>query len=228
MTKSKARRPIDTNINDINNQDTEIVPIEEINIQKNDDGENIRLTRMKKRKQIEISHEINLEDEVHEREKKKKKAKQDVVPKKKNVEKKKERERGNKKKFQIVSNLSPLQKATVVQMGFKSFLELKVDKIPLKLSQYVLSQYDCEDHSIIVKDSRIRITKEKIHRMFAVKLARKIPVISMWTTDDLENREMEEIISDGFGLGKVVEDGEEPSTRFNTIEEQTTSIEVYF
>ncbi|KAI3722650.1 hypothetical protein L2E82_33692 [Cichorium intybus] len=37
----------------------------------------------------------------------------------------------------------------------------------------------------------------------AVKLARKIPVINMWTTDDLENREMEEIISGGFGLGKV-------------------------
>ncbi|KAI3510597.1 hypothetical protein L1887_17717 [Cichorium endivia] len=52
----------------------------------------------------------------------------------------------------------------------------------------------------------------------AVKLARKIPVISMWTTDDLENREMEEIIYGGFGLGKVVEDEEGPSTRFNTIE----------
>ncbi|KAI3700383.1 hypothetical protein L2E82_45009 [Cichorium intybus] len=61
----------------------------------------------------------------------------------------------------------------------------------------------------------------------AVKLTRKIPVISMWTTDDLENREMEEIIYGGFGLGKVVEDEEEPSTRFNTIEEQTTSIEEY-
>ncbi|KAI3680379.1 hypothetical protein L2E82_50365 [Cichorium intybus] len=61
----------------------------------------------------------------------------------------------------------------------------------------------------------------------AVKLTRKIPVISMWTTDDLENREMEEIISGGFGLGKVVEDEEGPSTRFNTIEEQTTSIEEY-
>ncbi|KAI3781815.1 hypothetical protein L2E82_11841 [Cichorium intybus] len=61
----------------------------------------------------------------------------------------------------------------------------------------------------------------------AVKLTRKIPVISMWTTDDLENREMEEIISGGFGLGKVVEDDEGPSTRFNTIEEQTTSIEEY-
>ncbi|KAI3516262.1 hypothetical protein L1887_15173 [Cichorium endivia] len=175
MTKSKARRPIDKNINDINNQDTEIVPIEEINIQKNDDGENIRLTRMKKRKQIEISHEINLEDEFHEREKKKKKAKQDVVPKKKNVEKKKGKRKGKSKK--------------------KSKL-LYCDAVK------------CE----------------------AVKLARKIPVISMCTTDDLENREMEEIISGGFGLGKVVEDGEGPSTRFNTIEEQeqTTSIEVYF
>ncbi|KAI3765259.1 hypothetical protein L2E82_15289 [Cichorium intybus] len=61
----------------------------------------------------------------------------------------------------------------------------------------------------------------------AVKLTRKIPVISMWTTDDLENREMEEIISGGFGLGKVVEDEEGPSTRYNTIEEQTTSIEEY-
>ncbi|KAI3677448.1 hypothetical protein L2E82_51661 [Cichorium intybus] len=50
----------------------------------------------------------------------------------------------------------------------------------------------------------------------------------MWTTDDLENREMEEIISGGFGLGKVVEDEEGPSTRFNTIEEQTTSIEAKF
>ncbi|KAI3674521.1 hypothetical protein L2E82_52202 [Cichorium intybus] len=49
----------------------------------------------------------------------------------------------------------------------------------------------------------------------------------MWTTDDLENREMEEIIYGGFGLGKVVEDEEGPSTRFNTIEEQTTSIEEY-
>ncbi|KAI3680202.1 hypothetical protein L2E82_50587 [Cichorium intybus] len=61
----------------------------------------------------------------------------------------------------------------------------------------------------------------------AVKLARKIPVITMWTTDDLENREMEEIIYGDFGFGKVAEDEEGPSIRFNTIEEQTTSIEEY-
>ncbi|CAI9294870.1 unnamed protein product [Lactuca saligna] len=67
-----------------------------------------------------------------------------------------------------VSSLTSEQKDWVKRMGFKAFLKINIKSIPLKLCHFVLKHYDEGTNSILIKGKRIKITKEKIHKVFGL------------------------------------------------------------
>ncbi|CAI9260375.1 unnamed protein product [Lactuca saligna] len=68
----------------------------------------------------------------------------------------------------VVSSLTSEQKDWVKRMGFKAFLKINIKSIPLKLCHFVLNHYDEGTNSILIKGKRIKITKEKIHKVFGL------------------------------------------------------------
>ncbi|CAH1416506.1 unnamed protein product [Lactuca virosa] len=148
-----------------------------------------------------------------------------------------------------VSSLTSEQKDWVKRMGFKAFLKIKIKSIPLKLCHFVLEHYDEGTDNILIRGKRIKITKEKIHKVFGLpktrkslfdldmliysdeiecklqKIERKTPLVTMWTTDKLNERQSFEIEAGGFGVGNLIEQNSNLEGGKN--ENQDTRIEVY-
>ncbi|CAI9299250.1 unnamed protein product [Lactuca saligna] len=68
----------------------------------------------------------------------------------------------------VVSSLMSEQKDWVKRTGFKAFLKINMKSIPLKLCHFVLEHCDEGTNSILIKGKIIKITKEKIHKVFGL------------------------------------------------------------
>ncbi|CAI9278559.1 unnamed protein product [Lactuca saligna] len=154
----------------------------------------------------------------------------------------------------VVSSLTSEQKDWVKRMGFKAFLKINIRSIPLKLCHFVLKHYDKGTNSNLIKGKRIKITKEKIHKVFGLpktgkslfdldkliycdeieyklqKIERKTPLVTMWTADKLKERQSFEIEAGGFVVGNLIEQSsnlEREKNENQVNENQDTRIEEY-
>ncbi|CAH1412837.1 unnamed protein product [Lactuca virosa] len=119
----------------------------------------------------------------------------------------------------VVSSLTSEQKDWVKQMRFKAFLKINIKSIPLKLCHFVLEHYDEGTNSILIKGKRIKITKEKIHKVFALLKTGK-------SLFDLDMVSEDHQVFDGWM--KELEGGKEHATNYKKIIQKSEKVDMNF
>nr|KAJ0187924.1 hypothetical protein LSAT_V11C900463930 [Lactuca sativa] len=118
-----------------------------------------------------------------------------------------------------VSSLTSDQKDWVKRMGFKAFLKINIKSIPLKLCHFVLKHYDEGTNSILIKGKRIKITKEKIHKVFGLPKTGK-------SLFDLDKVSEDHQVFDGWM--KELEDGKANATHYKKIIQKSEQVDMNF
>ncbi|CAI9261055.1 unnamed protein product [Lactuca saligna] len=119
----------------------------------------------------------------------------------------------------VVSSLTSEQKDWVKRMGFKAFLKINIKSIPLKLCHFVLKHYDEGTNSILIKGKRIKITKEKIHKVFGLPKTGK-------SLFDLDKVSEDHQVFDGWM--KELEDGKANATNYKKIIQKSEQVDMNF
>ncbi|CAI9261555.1 unnamed protein product [Lactuca saligna] len=119
----------------------------------------------------------------------------------------------------VVSSLTSEQKDWVKRMGFKAFLKINIKSIPLKLCHFVLNHYDEGTNSILIKGKRIKITKEKIHKVFGLPKTGK-------SLFDLDKVSEDHQVFDGWM--KELEDGKANATNYKKIIQKSEQVDMNF
>lgn len=66
-----------------------------------------------------------------------------------------------------IQDFTPRQRQAVVDLGFKTILQLKITYFPSKLAYWIVENFDYRDSTISLKKNRsIEINKEDIYRIF--------------------------------------------------------------
>lgn len=118
-----------------------------------------------------------------------------------------------------VSSLTSEQKDWVKRMGFKAFLKINIKSIPLKLCHFVLKHYDEGTNSILIKGKRIKITKEKIHKVFGLPKTGK-------SLFDLDKVSEDHQVFDGWM--KELEGGKANATNYKKIIQKSEQVDMNF
>ncbi|CAI9260370.1 unnamed protein product [Lactuca saligna] len=118
-----------------------------------------------------------------------------------------------------VSSLTSEQKDWVKRMGFKAFLKINIKSIPLKLCHFVLKHYDEGTNNILIKGKRIKITKEKIHKVFGLPKTGK-------SLFDLHKVSEDHQVFDGWM--KELEDGKANATNYKKIIQKSKQVDMNF
>ncbi|CAI9285070.1 unnamed protein product [Lactuca saligna] len=118
-----------------------------------------------------------------------------------------------------VSSLTSEQKDWVKRMGFKAFLKINIKSIPLKLCHFVLKHYDEGTNSILIKGKRIKITKEKIHKVFGLPKTGK----SLFDLDKVSENHQ---VFDGWM--KELENGKANATNYKKIIQKSEQVDMNF
>ncbi|CAH1451341.1 unnamed protein product [Lactuca virosa] len=118
-----------------------------------------------------------------------------------------------------VSSLTSDKKDWVKRMGFKAFLKINIKSIPLKLCHFVLEHYDEGTNSILIKGKRIKITKEKIHKVFGLPKTRK-------SLFDLDMVSEDHQVFDGWV--KELEGGKANATNYKKIIQKSEQVDMNF
>ncbi|CAH1423755.1 unnamed protein product [Lactuca virosa] len=118
-----------------------------------------------------------------------------------------------------VSSLTSEQKDWVKRMGFKSFLKINIKSIPLKLCHFVLEHYDEGTNSILIKGKRIKITKEKIHKVFGLPKTEK-------SLFDLDMVSEDHQVFDGWM--KELKGGKANATNYKKIIQKSEQVDMNF
>ncbi|CAH1418292.1 unnamed protein product [Lactuca virosa] len=118
-----------------------------------------------------------------------------------------------------VSYLTSEQKDWVKRMGFKAFLKINIKSIPLKLCHFVLEHYDEGTNSILIKGKRIKIKKEKIHKVFGLPRTGK-------SLFDLDMVSEDHQVFDG--LMKELEGGKAHATNYKKIIQKSEQVDMNF
>ncbi|CAI9296499.1 unnamed protein product [Lactuca saligna] len=119
----------------------------------------------------------------------------------------------------VVSSLTSEQKDWVKRMGFKAFLKINIKTIPLKLCHFVLEHYDECTNSILIKGKRIKITKEKIHKVFGLPKTRKSLFVLDMVSEDHQ-------VFDGWM--KELKGGKAHTTNYNKIIQKYEQVDMNF
>ena len=118
-----------------------------------------------------------------------------------------------------VSSLTSEQKDWVKRMGFKAFLKINIKSIPLKLCHFVLEHYDEGTNSILIKGKRIKITKEKIHKVFGLPKSGK-------SLFDLHKVSEDHQVFNGWM--KELEGGKANATNYKKIIQKSEQVDMNF
>ncbi|CAH1421048.1 unnamed protein product [Lactuca virosa] len=119
----------------------------------------------------------------------------------------------------VVSSLTSEQKDWVKRMGFKAFLKINIKSIPLKLCHFVLEHYDEGTNNILIKGKRIKITKEKIHKVFGLPKTGK-------SLFDLDMVSEDHQVFDGWM--KELEGGKANATNYKKIIQKSEQVDMNF
>ncbi|CAI9299437.1 unnamed protein product [Lactuca saligna] len=119
----------------------------------------------------------------------------------------------------VVSSLTSEQKDWVKRMGFKAFLKINIKSIPLKLCHFVLKHYDEGTNSILIKGKKIKITKEKNHKVFGLPKTGK-------SLFDLDKVSEDHQVFDGWM--KELEDGKANETNYKKIIQKSEQVDMNF
>nr|KAJ0224105.1 hypothetical protein LSAT_V11C200068370 [Lactuca sativa] len=119
----------------------------------------------------------------------------------------------------VVSSLTSEQKDWVKRMGFKAFLKINIKSIPLKLFHFVLEHYDEGTNNIPIKGKRIKITKEKIHKVFGLPKTGK-------SLFDLDMVSEDHQVFDGWM--KEIEGGKANATNYKKIIQKSEQVDMNF
>ncbi|CAH1446719.1 unnamed protein product [Lactuca virosa] len=75
--------------------------------------------------------------------------------------------------FKIIKKLSFEQKKCVKELGFKSLLKLEIYDLPLRLSYYVVHNFDYEKMILKVMNSEIKVDSQSVNEMLGIPIGEK-------------------------------------------------------
>ncbi|KAJ8444799.1 hypothetical protein Cgig2_014988 [Carnegiea gigantea] len=127
---------------------------------------------------------------------------------------------------QLIEKLNDKQKEAIKEIGFGSFLYLKVDMIPGKLALQLVCNFNTCSCSLPLTHGRLRVTEHDVYMTLALpKGLLEFPTLRGWTNDKIKSREEQEF-EVGFGKGALedrLDEAEVPNEAQKVHEEEPSN-----